>query len=62
MGKSVETKEEQIQYIKNRVKLLQNVVSTLDESAESSDLQNILEMLNKLGIKVSRFAKDWEGK
>ena len=62
MGKSVETKAEQIHYIQQRVQLLQNVVQTLDESAEPSDLHNVLEMLRRLEVKVSRFAKDWEEK
>ncbi|GGE45340.1 hypothetical protein GCM10011391_25220 [Pullulanibacillus camelliae] len=60
MGKSVESKSEQIRYLQNRVKLFSNVVGTLDESATASDLINVITMLDKLKIKLERFKKDWE--
>jgi len=60
MGKSVETKVEQIRYLQNRVKLFSNLVEALDESATPADLDNVITMMDGFKIKLDRFKKDWE--
>jgi len=60
VGKSVETKIEQIRYLQDRVKLFSSVVKALDESAIPADLTNVIAMLDRLKIKLDRFKKDWE--
>ncbi|MFC7393931.1 SE1561 family protein [Scopulibacillus cellulosilyticus] len=60
MGRAAQTKEQQLIYLKLRTKLLAQVVETMDsETAEPSDLDNVLKMLNDLKIKVQRFHDDW---
>ncbi|MBM7645179.1 GTP-binding protein EngB required for normal cell division [Scopulibacillus daqui] len=61
MGKAVQTKEQQLIYLRQRTKLLAQVVEAIDaETARQSDLENVLKMLNDLKIKVQRFHDDWD--
>lgn len=61
LGKAVQTKEQQLIYLRQRTKLLAQVVEAIDaETARQSDLENVLKMLNDLKIKVQRFHDDWD--
>lgn len=60
MGRATVTKEGQLQYLENRIKLLHHVVLSLKpEKADQEDLKNVLKMLDDLRIKVQRFHDDW---
>lgn len=60
LGKAVETREEQVHYLQQRIKLVQQAIDSLDAGAEAGDLRNIEKLLNALMIKIRRFAADWE--
>ncbi|WLR53345.1 SE1561 family protein [Bacillus tianshenii] len=60
MGKAVNDRKSQIEYVKNRINLLKNVVDTMDaEHADVEDMDRLLKMMNDLQIKLNRFRKDW---
>lgn len=60
MGRATVSKDAQIEYLENRMKLLCHVVESLKrEGADKTDLENILKMLKDLTMKVERFHEDW---
>ncbi|MCO7125800.1 SE1561 family protein [Sporolactobacillus shoreicorticis] len=60
MGRATNSKEDQVIYLKNRFKLLAQVVGALnEETAEHEDLENILAMMENLEVKIRRFRDDW---
>jgi hypothetical protein len=60
MGRAMESKNEQLKYIKHRLQLLNEVGKSMDESASAHDLRQLGKMLEQLGIKVRVFMSDWE--
>ncbi|QSS99934.1 hypothetical protein IMZ31_18040 [Pontibacillus sp. ALD_SL1] len=61
MGKSVQDKASQLQYLTNRFQILSQVVEAMDATdAEAEDLDRLLQMMKDLEGKVERFKKDWE--
>ncbi|GGD01386.1 SE1561 family protein [Pontibacillus salipaludis] len=61
MGKSVQDKASQLQYLTNRFQILSQVVESIDSTdAEAEDLDRLLQMMKDLEGKVERFKKDWE--
>ena len=60
MGRATGRKDEQIKYIKHRLRLLNEVGQSLDESADVEDLNQLNQMLDKLKVKVNVFLSDWE--
>lgn len=61
MGKAAQNPSDQFHYIKNRIQMLNQVVSTMDpESVEMDDFNRVLEMIQQLQLKMERFKKDWE--
>ncbi|KGP92548.1 hypothetical protein N780_14250 [Pontibacillus chungwhensis BH030062] len=61
MGKSVQDKASQLQYLTNRFQILSQVVEAIDSTdAEAEDLDRLLQMMKDLEGKVERFKKDWE--
>ncbi|RYL88946.1 hypothetical protein EWI07_13210 [Sporolactobacillus sp. THM7-4] len=60
MGRASTVKADQIRYLKNRMKLLSCVIDALEtETADAEDLNNILNMMNELEIRIRRFRDDW---
>ncbi|MFG6147240.1 SE1561 family protein [Halobacillus sp. B23F22_1] len=61
MGKAADNREDQFRYVKNRINMLNQVVSTMDEeNVDNEDYERVLEMVEKLQMKMARFKKDWE--
>lgn len=60
MGRAVSSKSDQVDYLKNRIKLLSYVINALDnETADAEDLSHILAMIGDLEVKLRRFRDDW---
>ncbi|MGP4068542.1 SE1561 family protein [Halobacillus sp. B29] len=63
MGKAAQHPSDQFHYIKNRIKMLNQVVSSMDaDEVDMDDFNRILEMIQQLQIKMERFKKDWDQK
>ncbi|MGI8316527.1 SE1561 family protein [Halobacillus mangrovi] len=61
MGKAAKHPSDQFHYIKNRVKMLNQVVSTMDaDEVDIDDFNRVLDMIQQLQIKMERFKKDWD--
>ncbi|MFC0525059.1 SE1561 family protein [Pontibacillus salicampi] len=61
MGKAADNRHSQIQYVQNRVNMLQHVVQSMDaHSVEVEDLDQLLHLMNELEGKIERFKKDWQ--
>lgn len=61
MGKAAKHPSEQFHYIKNRIHMLNQVVSTMNaEDVEMDDFNRVLDMIQQLQMKMERFKKDWE--
>lgn len=61
MGRATQSKSDQVIYLKNRFKLLSQVVNALDaETADLEDLENVLAMMGNLEVKIRRFRDDWK--
>ncbi|MFQ3545204.1 SE1561 family protein [Halobacillus rhizosphaerae] len=61
MGKASTQPSEQFHYIKNRIQMLSQVVSTMDpEQVDMDDFTRVLDMIQQLQMKMERFKKDWE--
>ena len=61
MGKAAQQPSDQFHYIKNRIQMLNQVVSTMDaENVDMDDFNRVLEMIEQLQMKMERFKKDWE--
>ncbi|SFK56394.1 hypothetical protein SAMN04487936_11818 [Halobacillus dabanensis] len=61
MGKAAQHPSQQFQYIKNRIQMLHQVVSSMDEEdVDLNDFNRVLEMIEKLQVKMARFKKDWD--
>lgn len=61
MGKAAQQPSDQFHYIKNRIQMLNQVVSTMDaEDVDMNDFNRVLEMIEQLQMKMERFKKDWE--
>ncbi|MFD1019990.1 SE1561 family protein [Thalassobacillus hwangdonensis] len=61
MGKAVDNPAQQFHYIKNRIKMLNQVVETMDEEISEDDFDRLLDMIGQLHQKMERFKKDWNG-
>lgn len=60
MGKGVHDKKSQWHYIDNRVHLLSHAVKSIDvETADTEDLDRVIDMLENLTFKCRQFRKDW---
>ncbi|WP_173918491.1 SE1561 family protein [Halobacillus sp. Marseille-Q1614] len=61
MGKAANHPADQFIYVKNRIHMLNQVVSTMDpEQIDMDDYNRVLEMLEQLHTKMTRFKKDWQ--
>ncbi|KHE67480.1 SE1561 family protein [Halobacillus sp. BBL2006] len=63
MGKATQHPSDQFHYIKNRIQMLNRVVSTMDaDDVDKEDFNRVLDMIQQLQIKMERFKKDWDSK
>ncbi|MBH0230506.1 hypothetical protein LCL89_15260 [Halobacillus yeomjeoni] len=61
MGKAAKDPTDQFHYIKNRIQMLNQVVSSMDaDQVDMDDFNRVLEMIQQLNMKMERFKKDWE--
>ena len=61
MGKAAQHPSQQFHYIKNRIQMLNQVMSSMDaEDVDIDDFNRVLDMIEQLQVKMSRFKKDWE--
>ncbi|MFJ9258418.1 SE1561 family protein [Bacillus velezensis] len=61
MGNAVNSKDQQLDYLKNRLDIFMNVIDSLDpESTDVEDIDRLIGMLDDLEAKYERFKKDWE--
>ncbi|MCY8762690.1 SE1561 family protein [Bacillus subtilis] len=61
MGNAVNNKDQQIDYLKNRLDMFMNVINSLDpEATDVEDIDRLISMLDDLEAKYERFKKDWE--
>ncbi|TXK21878.1 SE1561 family protein [Bacillus amyloliquefaciens] len=61
MGNAVNSKDQQLDYLKNRLDMFMNVIDSLDpESTDVEDIDRLIGMLDDLEAKYKRFKKDWE--
>ncbi|MBU8678932.1 hypothetical protein KM873_19115 [Bacillus subtilis] len=61
MGNAVNNKDQQIDYLKNRLDMFMNVIDSLDpEVTDVEDIDRLISMLDDLEAKYERFKKDWE--
>ncbi|MDN4526917.1 SE1561 family protein [Fictibacillus fluitans] len=61
MGKSVEDKSSQKDYIINRVDMLLQVLDSIDaETAGVEEIDRIIGMLDDLELKCKQFRNNWE--
>ncbi|ADP31276.1 hypothetical protein C6370_19585 [Bacillus atrophaeus] len=61
MGNAINNKDQQIDYLKNRLDMFMNVIDSLDpESTDVEDIDRLISMLDDLEAKYERFKKDWE--
>jgi uncharacterized protein YfkK (UPF0435 family) len=63
MGKAAQHPSDQFHYIKNRIQMLNRVVSTMDaDDVDKEDFNRVLDMIQQLQVKMERFKKDWDSK
>ncbi|MCP3027481.1 SE1561 family protein [Halobacillus sp. A5] len=61
MGKAANNRADQFTYVKNRIRMLHQVVSSMDEQeVTDEDYERVLEMIEQLQLKMKRFKKDWK--
>lgn len=61
MGNAVNNKDQQIDYLKNRLDMFMNVIDSLDpEATDVEDIDRLISMLDDLEAKYERFKKDRE--
>lgn len=61
MGKAAQQPSDQFTYIKNRIHMLNQVVSTMEaENVDIDDFNRVLDMIQQLQMKMERFKKDWD--
>ncbi|SDH42676.1 hypothetical protein SAMN05192534_105124 [Alteribacillus persepolensis] len=61
MGSPVHTKKQQIDYLKKRMSLIQEMLEQMDVNDSSlSDLQRLENMLKQINIKINQFKHDWD--
>lgn len=61
MGNAVNNKDQQIDYLKNRLDMFMNVIDSLDpEATDVEDIDRLISVLDDLEAKYERFKKDWE--
>nr|MDH3076356.1 SE1561 family protein [Bacillus velezensis]MDH3092428.1 SE1561 family protein [Bacillus velezensis]MDH3097636.1 SE1561 family protein [Bacillus velezensis]WGE00863.1 SE1561 family protein [Bacillus velezensis] len=61
MGNAVNSKDQRLDYLKNRLDMFMNVIDSLDpESTDVEDIDRLIGMLDDLEAKYERFKKDWE--
>lgn len=58
MGNAINNKDQQIDYLKNRLDMFMNVIDSLDpESTDVEDIDRLISMLDDLEAKYERFKK-----
>ncbi|MDQ0208283.1 SE1561 family protein [Alkalicoccobacillus murimartini] len=61
MGGAVHDKDQQLQYLKNRLQLMITSLDSMDpEAAEPGELERFLEMIEQIEMKAVQFKKEWE--
>ncbi len=61
MGKATNNRSLQLNYLQNRIQMLQQVIESMDaDTSDTSDLDRLLNMMEDLRLKVERYRKDWE--
>jgi len=61
MGKAADSKEQQVDYLKNRLDMFMNVIDSLDpESTDVEDIDRLIQMIDDLEAKYERFKSDWK--
>ncbi|MCA1020840.1 hypothetical protein GLW04_10530 [Halobacillus litoralis] len=59
MGKAVDNTSDQFRYVKNRIDMLHQVVSSMDpDDLDPEDFQRVHHMVEQLHMKMDRFKKD----
>ncbi|WP_353856359.1 SE1561 family protein [Bacillus sp. Bos-x628] len=60
MGKAADSKEQQVDYLRNRLDMLMHVIDSLDpESTDVEDIDRLIQMIDDLEAKYERFKTDW---
>ena len=58
MGNAVNSKDQQLDYLKNRLDMFMNVIDSLDpESTDVEDIDRLIGMLDDLEAKYERFKR-----
>ncbi|WP_143006033.1 SE1561 family protein [Salibacterium salarium] len=62
MGTPVYDKSRQIQYLKQRVHLIQQMLEHMEDSSEveRSDLDRLEDSFRKTELKIKQFKQDWD--
>ncbi|MDM5297230.1 SE1561 family protein [Bacillus pumilus] len=61
MGKAADSKEQQVDYLKNRLDMFMSVIDSLDpESTDVEDIDRLIQMIDDLEAKYERFKSDWK--
>ncbi|KOA79615.1 hypothetical protein ACR53_07745 [Bacillus stratosphericus] len=61
MGKAADSKEQQVDYLKNRLDMFMNVIDSLDpESTDVEDIDRLIQMIDDLEAKYEWFKNDWK--
>ncbi|WP_110926413.1 SE1561 family protein [Bacillus massiliglaciei] len=58
MGKSIQNKDDQLTYLKDRLTLFMEVIDRIEpETAELEDIDRLIEMIDDIEVKVEQFKK-----
>ncbi|MGP3739682.1 SE1561 family protein [Bacillus sp. 4A_MP2] len=60
-ARQADSKEQQVDYLKNRLDMFMNVIDSLDpESTDVEDIDRLIQMIDDLEAKYERFKTDWK--
>ncbi|RSL31641.1 hypothetical protein D7Z54_19550 [Salibacterium salarium] len=61
MGTPVHDRKRQVQYVKQRVHLIQQMLEQMEnsEDMQPADLDRLHDLFNKTQIKIEQFKQDW---
>jgi hypothetical protein len=60
LGNAVYEKDLQLKYLKDRLNMFLQVIDSIDpESADLSDIERLIQMINDLEVKYEQFKKNW---
>ncbi|MFB4165813.1 hypothetical protein ACE1TI_18945 [Alteribacillus sp. JSM 102045] len=63
MSSPVHEQKRQLQYLKQRVRLIQEMIEQMEqaESHDRTELKRLDEMLAQIRRKITQFKQDWDG-